>query len=354
LIKPEKQEAIAMVYRVGIVGYGTIGKRVADAVMKQDDMELVGVTANTYNFKIDAAVKKGIKIFLLGENREDFEKNSIPVEGTIHDLLKNVDVIVDCSPKPHGKENRDKYYKPAGVKAIFQGGEKKDVGECSFTAQANYEEALNKQFVRVVSCNTTGLARTLNALHRSFGVDRARATLIRRATDPAEIRAGPVNAIVPSLELPSHHGPDVRTVIKDIEVFSTAVVVPTTLMHLHVLSVKLKRSVTPEEVKEVFSKTARVRFVKAGAKISSTAQIMEYAKDLGLPRGDMMDICLWDEGIGVYDDELFFFQAVHQESDVVPENIDAIRAVMGFKDKKESITKTNRSLGLKNGTDFEY
>ena len=47
--------------KVGIVGYGTIGKRVADAVLLQDDMELVGVTVNSYNYKIKAANKKGIR-----------------------------------------------------------------------------------------------------------------------------------------------------------------------------------------------------------------------------------------------------------------------------------------------------
>jgi len=29
--------------RVGVVGYGTIGKRIADAVAAQDDMKVVGV-----------------------------------------------------------------------------------------------------------------------------------------------------------------------------------------------------------------------------------------------------------------------------------------------------------------------
>ena len=51
--------------KVGIVGYGTIGKRVADAVLLQDDMELVGITANTYNYRIKTACEKGIKIFPL-------------------------------------------------------------------------------------------------------------------------------------------------------------------------------------------------------------------------------------------------------------------------------------------------
>ena len=49
--------------KVGVVGYGTIGKRVADVVMLQDDMELVGITVNSYNYKIKAANRKGIKIF---------------------------------------------------------------------------------------------------------------------------------------------------------------------------------------------------------------------------------------------------------------------------------------------------
>ena len=40
--------------RVGVVGYGTIGKRVCDAILLQEDMELVGITANTYNYKIES------------------------------------------------------------------------------------------------------------------------------------------------------------------------------------------------------------------------------------------------------------------------------------------------------------
>ena len=39
---PSKREEHMI--RVGVVGYGTIGKRVADAILLQDDMHLVGVT----------------------------------------------------------------------------------------------------------------------------------------------------------------------------------------------------------------------------------------------------------------------------------------------------------------------
>ncbi|MFH1591687.1 MAG: type II glyceraldehyde-3-phosphate dehydrogenase [archaeon] len=343
-----------MVYKVGIVGYGTIGKRVADAVMLQDDMELVGITGNSYNYRMDVAKSKGIPIYLLGDNAGDFKENNIPVVGAFKDLLGKVDIIVDASPKPAGKENIEKFYKPAGVPAIIQGGEKHQSAECSFNAQSNYEEAVGKKYVRVVSCNTTGLSRTLNALHCAFGVKRARATLIRRASDPPGIKSGPVNAIIPSTELPSHHGPDVRTVIKDIEVFSTAIIVPTTLMHMHVLSVRMKKSVTPDEAREVLRRTTRIQLVREKAGIKSTAQIMELAKDMGYSRSDMMDLCIWEEGIGAYEDELFFMQAVHQESDVVPDNVDCIRAMLGFKDKNASIIKTNKTLNMHNPEDFDY
>ncbi|MBU4223296.1 MAG: glyceraldehyde-3-phosphate dehydrogenase, partial [Euryarchaeota archaeon] len=43
----------------------------------------------------------------------------------------------------------------------------------------------------------------------------------------------------------------------------------------------------------------------------------------------------------------YFFQAIHQESDVVPENVDAIRALLKMeKDGMRSIKKTNKAIGM--------
>ena len=52
-----------MVIKVAINGYGTIGKRVADAVDAQDDMEIVGVTKTRPAFGCDLAVRKGYQFF---------------------------------------------------------------------------------------------------------------------------------------------------------------------------------------------------------------------------------------------------------------------------------------------------
>ena len=49
---------------VGINGYGTIGKRVADAVACQDDMQIVGVTKRTPDFEAKMAVEKGFPLYI--------------------------------------------------------------------------------------------------------------------------------------------------------------------------------------------------------------------------------------------------------------------------------------------------
>src|SRR3989344_248448 len=221
-----------MTIKVGINGYGTIGKRVADAVASQKDMKLIGVTAHSYSFNTEIAKKKGYKIFTTAGDG-DFKLNGIKTDGDIKNLIEEVDIIVDATPKKIAQDNLEKLYKPSKIKGIVQGGEKHQVTGVSFVAQCNYNEALNKDFVRVVSCNTTGLCRTLNAVDKAYGIESVHATMVRRGADPWDIYHGPINAIVPVLEMPSHHGPDAKSVLHSMEIFTTALSVPSTLMHLH-------------------------------------------------------------------------------------------------------------------------
>ncbi|MDA1197219.1 MAG: type II glyceraldehyde-3-phosphate dehydrogenase [Nanoarchaeota archaeon] len=329
--------------KVAVVGYGTIGKRVADAVRLQDDMELVGVTAHSYNYKMLAANEKGIPLY---KTAEPGNLGTLKTQGSFEDLLKQVDIVVDCTPRLQGAENKKKFYKPNKIKAIFQGGEKQDSAEISFNAQTNYKEAVGKDYIRVVSCNTTGLCRTLGAIKKKYGIEAVHATMIRRGADPWDIRHGPINAIVPHLELPSHHGADVQSVMPDVNIFTTAMSVSSTLMHVHSITVDCKETPNAEEVAKLFEKTTRIRMVDNESQVRSTAEVMEFAKDLGRGRSDMPEIIVWKEGIGVTGKKLLYIQAVHQESDVICENIDAIRAAMGVEDAKASIEKTNKSLDI--------
>lgn len=339
-----------MVVRVAVNGYGTIGKRVADAVAHQPDMKLVGVAKTRPSFEAATAVRKGYPLFVAGSGGAGaFEAAGLPVAGLLTDMLREADVVVDCAPESVGRENA-KLYDTHHLRAIFQGGEKSDIAEMSFNALANYGECRGKKRLRVVSCNTTGLARAASVLTSRWGVRAWDATIVRRAADPSETNRGPINGIVPTFKLPSHHGPDVRTIFPKLPIRTTAVVVPTTLMHVHVNQVELERPPkNADEVREALRTTRRFRLFRRWEGVEGTPQVMEYARDLGSgPRPDMMENVLWDDGIALDGNEVTFFQAIHQESIVVPEDIDAIRAMFDLaSDGERSMAITDRTLGMR-------
>lgn len=93
--------------------------------------------------------------------------------------------------------------------------------------------------------------------------------------------------------------------------------------------------------------TPRIKFFNAAKGVGSTAKVMEWAKDRNNPRGDLNEIAVWDDAVKVEDGTLYYYQAIHQESDIVPENVDAIRAMMEIEtDKMNSIEKTNNAMGI--------
>lgn len=332
--------------KIAINGYGTIGKRVADAVSLQDDMRIVGVAKTKPNFEAKLAAKKGYPVYASDKDAlAKFQKAGFKAAGTLEELVKEADLVVDCTPEESGYKP---LYEKAGVKAIWQGGEEHSLTNLSFNAAANYADCLGAPFVRVPSCNTTGLIRTLYPLDAHIGVEKVLAVMVRRAADPGDSKKGPINAIEPELEMPSHHGPDVQSVLPKLNIHTVAVKVSSTLMHLHAVSVDLKKAVDVAQVLDAWKRFPRVTFVSGGEGVKSTAQIMELARDLSRDRSDLYEIAVWQDGVHVVDrTHLYYFQAVHQESDVVPENVDAIRALMQLeKDPKKSMEKTDRTMRI--------
>ncbi len=329
-------------------GFGTIGKRVARAVKLQDDMQLVGVTKTKPTYEASIAIKEGMPLYTIDDKQlVAFEEQGLKVAGVLSDLLTKVDLVVDCTPNGVGEENK-KLYEEAGVKAVFQGGEEHELAGLSFNAFSSYDQAQGRQWSRVVSCNTTGLIRTLYPLDRVFKIDESFAAIIRRGADPAESKGSALNAVEPSLHVPTHHGLDVKTVLPWLNISTMAVKVPTTNMHVHCIHAKLrKKGVKTSDVLSLWDQMPRIRFVSGKHGIRTSGQIMEIARDLGRHSGDFAETVVWEDGTHVAGDSLYYYQAVHQESDVIPENIDCIRSMMELeKDASRSIRKTDKSLGI--------
>jgi glyceraldehyde-3-phosphate dehydrogenase (NAD(P)) len=271
----------------------------------------------------------------------------LEITGVLDDLLGQVDVVVDCTPKRIAARNIETYRR-RGIKFILQGGEKHAATGHSFVAECNYASAIGRDATRVVSCNTTSVVRTLTALKRAGLLRRARGTLLRRATDPWESHeSGIMNTLVPEPEIPSHQGPDAQTVDPELDVVTMAVKVPETLAHLHYWSAQLTREATKDEVLAAFRTSSRIALINIGDGLVALNSVKELIADRGRPHDNLYEVALWADMLRVQGDELFYAYMVDNQAIVIPETIDAIRALTGaLRDGSESIARTNAALGI--------
>lgn len=338
---------------VAINGYGVIGKRVADAVSAQKDMTVVGISDVAADWRLRSAKAKNYPVFGAAEEHLlSMRAAGLAPLGVLSDLLEIADLVVDCTPKHVAAKNIPRY-RSRGIKFIVQGGESHSVTGHSFNSEQNYPSALGRDSTRVVSCNTTSIVRTLSTLKRAGLLKRARGTLLRRATDPWEShRGGIMNTLLPERDIPSHQGPDAQTVDPELDVLTMAVKVPETIAHLHYWAVQLTRPSNREEVLQALKTSSRIAFPKFDEGLEGINSVKELMADLGRPHDNLYEVAIWEEMLTVREDEAFYAYMVDNQAIVIPETIDAIRALTELEeDPLASIARTNTSLGIGEGFD---
>ena len=343
--------------RVGVAGYGTIGQRLADGVALQEDMELVGIADLAPTLSIRALRERNMiganhtryDLYLVdGADEESFKKMDIPVSGTFEDLCKKVDIMLDSSPGGVGVKNKE-IYKRLGVKAIFQGGESNEVADVFFHGYANYEKGLGADYLKLTSCNTTGLIRSVDCLDREIGIEKVAITIVRRVADPGDYHRGLTNALQME-KAPTHQAVDLMTIMPHIE--ATGILLHTPVTHGHIITVlataREGKKITKEMAVKAFCKHPRIRVVTIDEGFKGNASFFKYARDLGNRRGDMYEIGLWEDSIVESGNDIMYAVNIPQESVTIPETIDAIRAAMKMQETyKEGTSMTNRYLGMK-------
>lgn len=334
--------------KVGVAGYGTIGQRLADGVALQEDMELVGVVDAAPTLAVRALKEKGMPydLYLVnGADKAPFEKYDIPVAGTMDDILDKVDIMLDSAPAGIGAKNKE-LYAAKGVKAIFQGGEKNSVADVFFHGYANFEKGVNKDYLKLTSCNTTGLIRTVDCLDRAYGIEKVAITIVRRVADPGDYNRGLTNALMME-KAPTHQAVDLMTIMPHVN--ATGILVHTPVTHGHFITVLAtgKEKITKEMALEAFEKHPRIRVVTMDEGFMGNASFFKYARDLGHTRGDMYEIGLWADSIVESGNDIMYAIHIPQESVTIPETMDAIRAATGMQTTREEGTAmTNKYLNI--------
>lgn len=334
--------------KVAVVGYGVIGQRLAAGVARQEDMELVGVADIAPTLAVRALAEKGMpyKFFYSSPDKlPALEDAQILVSGTLDDLLQQVDVVLDATTAGIGAKNKE-LYKKYNKKAIFQGGEKTEIADVFFHGYANYEEGIGKQFLKLTSCNTTGLIRAVDCLDRAVGVDKVTITIIRRVADPGDTHRGLVNLLQVD-PIPSHQATDLMYIMP--HVTCTGILVHTPVTHGHIITMVItpKKDISKKQVIDLFHAHPRVRVVRIADGFNSNASLFQYARFLGNPRGDMYEIGVFEETIGFCHKDIVLAINIPQEAVSIPETIDGIRACTSMQtDRLEAVNLTNKYLGM--------
>ena len=156
-----------------------------------------------------------------------------------------------------------------------------------------------------------------------------------------------MNTLVPEPEIPSHQGPDAQTVDPELDVVTMAVKVPQTLAHLHYWSVQMTREASKEEVLDAFKASSRIALIRIDTGLVALNSIKELMADRGRPHDNLYEVALWEDMLRVQGDELFYAYMVDNQAIVIPETIDAIRALTRTVDNAdESMARTNASLAI--------
>lgn len=333
---------------VGVAGFGVIGQRLADAVVRQEDMELVGVADVAPTLAIRALAERGMPFPLFAAvpgSETSLEEAGATVSGGFDDLIGSVDIMLDATPGGIGAKNKVKY-EAASVKAVFQGGESGEVADVFFHGYANYDAGVGRDYLKLTSCNTTGLIRTIDCLDRVVGIKKVAITIIRRVADPGDTHRGLVDSL--QLEaIPNHQAVDLTHIMPHID--ATGLLVHTPVTHGHIITIVAtpKVPIATTEIVEAFQAHPRIRVVRIADGFDTNTSLFNYARYLGHPRGDMYEVGLFEETVGLSGDDIMFAINIPQESVVIPETIDGVRAALEMQTERlEAVGLTNRYLGM--------
>ncbi|MFC1658663.1 type II glyceraldehyde-3-phosphate dehydrogenase [Candidatus Omnitrophota bacterium] len=333
-----------------INGYGVIGSKAADAARRSGFAVAVAVRSEP---RISDALSKGYPVYFSGSNTAEMDKfkdAGINFSGALEEALASgkIDAVIDGTPGGVGAANLENTYsKYPDLVVLLEGGEAADAVEESFSSSTNYDSVRGKSRVRIVSCNTTGMARIYGPLLEQFRLYIDNLAL-RRGADPGETK-GPnpdSAAIIPAY----HHGPDFRTILSEkananiLGINTDAGLIPSTHYHLHNGTIS-GEGITVDMVKEILKAQSRVGLIEFPKGQFQTPILFEIFNNM-IPDANHPYIIPAQVLPSSIEGQVKITFAVPQESNVVPENVNALQAVFGFFEKDAGIRLVNEVLGI--------
>lgn len=250
--------------KVLIIGTGTIGEPLIGLMAtRKKDLGLDEVMFYKHSprledrSKIVNLEKKGAFLAADEDRHEEFKKLGIHPRYSKMDAIDQASVVIDCTPKGYGHENKNKYYENFEHNTdgfIAQGSE---FGFGKMFVHGVNDEALDPKedkYIQVVSCNTHNLASLIQTFALSEGKDNlidASFVCMRRSNDISQVSKYAPSPTVGNhndARFGTHHAKDAHFLFKtlgmDLNLFSSAIVLNTQYMHTIWFDLKLKNPTT--------------------------------------------------------------------------------------------------------------
>ena len=326
-----------------INGYGNIGKRLATAVLLDNEMELIGVAKYTPDDRVHEALSNNLDVYVPKNRLNLFQKKGYEIAGTIDEACKQSDLILDASKEGGGFDNKRKFYRPLQKPAIFQGGEDRhgqySVADMIHNSRVNYERASGKKYVIQGSCNVSGMGRLMQPLIENYGkqIKRFDVTLIRRWADLEDLKE-----VKDSIEWDRnpHHQEDVKDFIPTANLFVDSLKVPSRMMHVHQMIIRFEgKAPTKDTLIDVFRDEFGVALFGSA---KGTADVRNMALQLGFPHGDTHMVHIHQEVLKVQDDVAKILYSDDQTGMVIPENYLLIQSMFFKRDRTDAIKRADK------------
>ncbi|PSG98251.1 hypothetical protein BRD56_01260 [Thermoplasmatales archaeon SW_10_69_26] len=248
--------------RVHIQGAGTIGAPLAYLLADRGtELGLDRVTFTKHTPRrsdaplVDRVREAGAEFVVDEDRRKQFAQSGFDVDGELDGTVEEATVVVEATPSGIALDRKPTYETMDGPEGFLAQGSEAGFGT-PFALGVNNDvlDAVDDRFVHIVSCNTHNIAAIVRALgDGGHALDSGRVVCIRRATDVGQQGAGPLapKLSVHDADEGTHHAEDVvdlyGTRDQDLDLFSSAIKVPTQFMHTIWFQLDLDDPVTREE-----------------------------------------------------------------------------------------------------------
>lgn len=278
---------------VHVVGTGTIGEPLIG--LFTDFKEKWNIDEVTFHKRtpnpndratVEHLIHRGGKLVVDEDATGEFSALGHRVSFTTEEAIARATVVVDCTPA--GNDNKQKYYERiSGPKGFLAQGSEFGFGKPYARGINDEVQSVEEKYVQVVSCNTHNISVLLKTLARHEGkmsLEAGRFVCMRRANDVSDTKsfiAAPEAGKHDDPEFGTHHARDAyhvfQTLGEKLNVFSSAIKLPTQYMHTLWFDLDLHHDTTLEEVKAALRNNTRIACTNKRA----VNQIFSFGRDHG-------------------------------------------------------------------------